>query len=320
MLSTVSLSLLFVVVSLAAGIPNVDADCGHHSSMIKNLRGVARTPTSAETTGTALAPALALAPAPAPAPAPARTPALAPAPAPCRHHLAAPSIRILQEEEEDDVPTLSPVIVEYWNIIGDGYGNPNRPPPDEDVPDTDQVEIVAAEDLPPLSSDATKTDIDASLTGTKTDSATGTKTDGENDINTDTDKENENDIENDIDNTKSKNASPKNDKKWVILVAVLTGAAFLIMCVLLVLVCRARRRNRLDDASKQVVNGVEGGGKGGEKRSIAVTPAVAAAAAKMAAYHETDCDPTETDPEFSEHPNIREIVTYSDKAGEISCI
>jgi hypothetical protein len=45
--------------------------------------------------------------------------------------------------------------------------------------------------------------------------------------------------------------------------------------------------------------------KGGEKQSIAVTPAVAAAAAKMAAYQDTDCDPTEIDQEFSEHPNIR---------------
>jgi hypothetical protein len=51
-----------------------------------------------------------------------------PLPAPCRHHLAvpapAPSIRILQtlrdQEEDGNVLTLSPVIVEYWGTVGDG--------------------------------------------------------------------------------------------------------------------------------------------------------------------------------------------------------
>jgi hypothetical protein len=279
MLSTMSLSLLLLVVSLAAGISEVDADAGH-SSMIKNLRGV--TTATAETT-TVTAPA--------------------PAPDPCRHHLAAPSIRILQEE--DDVPTLSPVIVEYWDIIGDGYGNPNRPGEDASI---DQVEIVAVEDLP--LSDATTTDPDTDTT------LNDIKTDIETDIETDSETDAENDIENDIDNIKSKDDSPKDDQKWVILVAVLSSAAFLIMLVLLVLVCRARRRNRLDDASKQVVNGVAVA----EKRTTTVTPAVAAAAARMAADHDEPCDPTETDREFSEHPDIHEILTGSDKASIISSV
>ena len=260
------LSLLLVLVSLADAISAVDADGYSSVNLNKNLRGAEQTPV------------------------------IAPAPAPCRHHLAAPapapspSIRILQDlgddEEDGSFPTLSPVIVEYWDVVGDGYGNPNRP--DEDVP-TDQVEIVAVDDL--------KADTD---TDTILNDGEGTPAD----TNTVNDKD-------DIVKSTSQNDSLKDDKKWVILVAVLTSAAFLLMFVLLVLVCRARRRNRSDDAAKHVVNG---GGDG--EKTVTVTPAVAAAAARMAAHACDACDPTETDRDFSEHPDIQEIRTVSDKESE----
>lgn len=293
MVSFMSLSLLLLV-SLAAAISAADAD--GHSSMNKNLRGVYYHDQTLSATSNA---EIIVSP---------------PAPAPCRHHLAAPSIRILQEEE-DDVPTLSPVIVEYWGSLGDGIGNPNSPGedvPDEDFVPIDQVEIVAVDDL--TLSDTTVID----TTGTDTslnDGEGGGQADTNDGEGAEAETDSVNDIEDDIDNnkTKSKNDSPKDDKKWVILVSVLSGAAFLLMFVLLVLVCRARRRNRRDEAARQAVNG-------GGSKSTSVTSAIAAAAARMTASHDAACDPTEMDQEFSEHPDIQEILTDSGKASDTSSV
>jgi hypothetical protein len=191
MVSSMSLSLLLVV-SLAAAISVVDAES--YWSTNKNLRGEYYYYQTA------------------------------PAPAPTL------SIRILQgEDQPTNVPTLSPVIVEYWNITGDGYADR----PDEDLP-TDQEHIVDVDDLPT-----------SDVTSGPTTAPTRTLNDGA---------QAEPKSVNDNENNKSKKSS-KEDQKWIILVAVLTSAAFLLMLFLLVLVCRTRRRNRRDLATKQAVNG-----------------------------------------------------------------
>jgi hypothetical protein len=249
MVASMSLSLV-VVLSLAAAISVVDAD----SSMIQNLRSAYYQTTTATSTAE-----------------------------------TAPSIRILQDGDgdqngqgQDNVPNLSPVIVEYWAIEGDGYGKPL----DEDVPDvpTDPEEKVA-EDLS-LSVATTTTPEARNLSDSEESQA---------EANNANDKDNDNEI------IKSRNKnSMKDDTKWVILVAVLGGASLLLMIIMLILVCRALRHNRFEFSIKEAE---------GENTT-------AATAAETAAKYDASCDPTETDLDFPEHPDILEI--YTDSASEAS--
>jgi hypothetical protein len=282
------LSLIVVVIlSLTAAIPVADAD----SSMIQNLQGVYYRTTAAETVT-----------APAPAAPSIRilqdsdqnrqgqdnVPNLFPTAETVRAAASTPcSILILQDgnqnrQGEGNVPsTLSSVIVEYRAIEGDGYGKP----PDEDVP-TDQEE---------------KVERDLSLSvATTTDTRNLNDSEG---AQAKADSVNNQDNDNEIIKSENKN-SVKDDTKWVILVAVLGGASFLLMIFMLVLVCRALRRNRLENSTKQVE---------GEN-------ATAATAAETAANHDATYDASETDHEFSEHPDIHEIYTDSDNTSEASFV
>jgi hypothetical protein len=266
MVSSMSLSLVVVVLSLVTGFSLVDAD----SSANQNLRGVYYQTTTAESV-------------------------TAPAPA--------PSIRILQDGDQDgdqddqggdNVPTLAPVIVEYWAIEGNGYGKP----PDEDEPDEDGPERTVLEDA------ATTTTLNEdSLSDATTTDATTLNEDDEGaqpETNSAKDKDNDNEI---MENSKTK-SSMKDDQIWVFLVFVLGGAALFLMLILFALVCRSRRRDHREHAIKQAA---------GEK-------AASAAAAAARANLEAACDPTETDREFSEHPHVQEIFTDSDNASDTSSI
>jgi hypothetical protein len=262
MVSSMSLSLVVVVLSLVTGFSLVDAD----SSANQNLRGVYYQTTTAESV-------------------------TAPAPA--------PSIRILQDGDQDgdqddqggdNVPTLAPVIVEYWAIEGNGYGKP----PDEDEPDEDGPERTVLEDA---TITTTSTLNDATTT---TDTTTLNEDDEVAQPETNNAKDNDNEI---LENAKSKD-SMKDDQIWVFLVFVLGGAALFLMLILFALVCRSRRRDHREHAIKQAA---------GEK-------AASAAAAAARANLEAACDPTETDREFSEHPHVQEIFTDSDNASDTSSI
>jgi hypothetical protein len=212
MVSSTSLSLLLIV-SLAAAISVVDAASYGALAMNKNLRGVYSYQRTTSQDGVTV-----------------------PAPA--------PSIRILQGDEQSDFPTLSPIIVEYWDITGYGIGY-DTPDAIDDVPDVVQDQPLSEENIINVNGD-----------------------------------ENE--------NTKSKNRS--NDDKWIIVVAAFGSAAFLLMIAMWLCVCCTRRRAHV---TKQAA---------GENP----TAATAAAAAGTACV-----DPTETDRDFSEHPDIREITTDS---------
>jgi hypothetical protein len=286
MVSSAYFSLVVVVLSLASGLSLVDAD----SSINKNLRGVFYQITTNESVA-------------------------APAPA--------PSIRILQggdqdgdqdDQGEDDVPTLSPVIIEYWAIEGDGYGKPpdevlpDEDGPDEDGPDEDGPDEDGSDEDGPektVLEYATTTTLNdgkgkiSSSDATTTDTTTLNEDDegAQPETNSANGKDDDNEI---IENNKSK-SSLKDDQKWVFMVYVLGGAAFLVMLILFALGCRSRRRDRREHAIKQAA---------GEK----------AAAAAAAANLEAACDPTETDREFSEHPHIQEIFTDSDNTSETSSV
>jgi hypothetical protein len=289
MVSSMTLSLVVVILSLATTIPLVDAD----SSMIQNLRSVYYQTTAAESVT-------------APAPAPSirilqdgdpnrqgqdNVPHLSPTAETVTASASTPcSIRILPDGDpngqgEGNVPSStlsSSVIAEYWATIeGDGYGKS----PDGDVA-TDQEEKVVGEDLP-LSVVATTTD------KRNLNDSEGSQAEADSSAN---------DQDNDNDSSKSSDKnSVKDDTKWVILVAVLGGASFLLMIFMLVLVCRTLGRNRREHSAKEVE---------GRENATAAT----------AANHDATYDASETDLSYSEHPDIHEIYTDSDNASEASFV
>jgi hypothetical protein len=162
----------------------------------------------------------------------------------------APSSRMLQEEEEDDnAPTLAPVIMELWPIDGDVYGKLQ-----EDEPDTTN-------------------DADTTLTSPLDDVSQQDE---------------------DINDTND----AKDETKWGILVAVMGAFLLLLLAVLVPACCRGPRG---EQATKEAA---------GEKTASRE----AAAAAAHHGADPTEVDPTETEGDCFEHPDIWEIRVDSEKS------
>jgi hypothetical protein len=110
-----------------------------------------------------------------------------------------------------------------------------------------------------------------------------------------------NDNENGIDNNKntSQNKSPKDDTKWSFCGCV--DQCRLLLMFILRTVPHAPPTAVMTPLNKRSTE------EEGSEKMYRIHPA--AAAARMAADHDAACDPTETDRDFSEHPDIQEIRT-----------